>query len=138
MMVITIAVIVMTLFVFYWKFADGVIFNKPIVWTSDRMNIVTDKEIYEKGEMVKGHIGFCKLKNITGHLQWTLVDHYLIIYQGRDTVIGEGCREVDFDIQEIPKNTQSGSMHFEGFLSYKVNPFSSVVIELRTKTFKVK
>lgn len=122
----------------YFNFLDGKVFRVPITYGTDQLSIVTDKTEYRRGEMVRGHIQFCKMRDVKTTVQWSMVDGVLTIYPTKESYVGKGCKEVDFDIEKIPKNAViEDGVHFEGLIQYQVNPFSVISIPLKTVTFDI-
>lgn len=131
-------VVVLSLLLTYFITIDGKIVNEPIVFSMDKDNVVTDKEVYTRGETVQGHFIFCKKRNIKTLVQWTLVDHTLTFFPSKNSTIKKGCYDTWVPIAEIPKSvTPYSAMYFEGLIQYQVNPFSVVGIPLKTNPFQV-
>lgn len=131
-------VVTMTLLAIYFNFIDGRVFNKAIIFTSDILSIETDKTEYKAGDEVQGHFMFCKKRNITGIVQWTLVDHILSFFPPKSSTVTVGCHDLWAPIAVIPKSIEKhDKMYFEGYIRYQVNPFSTVTVPLKTKSFSI-
>lgn len=122
---------------FYYGFLDGKVFNPVIEFQSDVSSLKTEKEEYHIGEMVRAHLDFCKIRNISASIQWTLVDDFLITFDADERGVPPGCHTTIFEIKKVPDIAHSGTYRFEGLLSYKLNGWNTVTYSLKTQEFRV-
>lgn len=127
---------------FAWAaFIDGKLVNRPLTVYDQKpgIQVITDKLVYEQGEVVKGTIKYCKNRNVTAHHQWTLIDTYLKFFPEKERNAATGCHEVLMEIEQIPNDQYPDTdLYFETVLHYQINPFNTVNVTLRTNTFRVR
>lgn len=138
-MALTGLIIVGSAIVLYSLFLDGVWFNRPI----DIQNIEsleTDKKFYHLGDQVKVHVKFCKYRNLPVHLQWNLIDSYMIPFPPKVVSGGGlpiGCHDIWTDVEKIPDIADDEQARFEAILYYKVNSLREVALSMKTQTFTI-
>lgn len=122
----------------YLRYVDGSMINRPLSIKSDHLNLKLVKKEYHSEEVVQGYISFCKNRDVPTITQWNLIDTYLTTYKYRTSNLGKRCADdLVFDIEKIPKGYYPGVYHFEGILTYPVNPIHNIVYHLKTEEFHV-
>ncbi|HEY8191650.1 MAG TPA: hypothetical protein VIG74_04435, partial [Alphaproteobacteria bacterium] len=115
---------------------DGQLVRPPLTFQTEPIQV--EKEVYHPGEIVRGYMTFCKNRNMTGVVQWSLVDTYLKIYPNRDSAIAQGCYEKKLvEIEVIPMDSYPDMYHYEGTVTYRINAVNTSVVKLRTVPFRV-
>lgn len=89
--------------------------------------VETEKTVYPKGEMIRGHISYCKTRDVRGRMVWDS-------NKAKLDPLKVGCRR---HLINIGKAT-SGTTHFTGYLTFPQNPFHTARYELITTPFTVK
>lgn len=121
----------------YWNL-EGVLFHRPL--NHAMLMFQTEQEVYAPGDIVTAKFTTCKNTLAVPIVQWSLVDTFLRIYPQRVAATGKvGCYDnVATEIEKISPSLPDGEYHFSGTLTYQVNPLKTIVVVMKTNTFKVK
>lgn len=125
---------VTTLVVGFMMFVDGTIW-RPVV-TYDSTILPVDKGVYSPGELVLAKVEFYKSRDEIGEMKWNLVNHKIIAFSPRKISIPSGVTEKWFPVEKLPQ-CEKGEYHFEGLVSYRVNPLRVVTYKLKTQPFLI-
>lgn len=121
----------------YLRFLDGVVFGK-VLEIKDPLTLQTTKDEYRIGEIVEAKISFCKYRDIKLVYQWQIVDGILITFPEKTTSLIPGCRDFVVPLEIIPHLIlQKDVAHFEGTISYEVNPLRMVIVRMKTNNFSI-
>lgn len=128
------------LWIIWATLMDGIYVRIPMVIYEqpNGEQMVTDKQEYFRGEMVKGLVKYCKNRKIEASLQWTIIDSYQKSFEKKVSNVLPGCHETLVEIEQIPLDQIKGPAYFETMLTYKINGFNTVEVPLRTNIFHVK
>jgi hypothetical protein len=118
----------------FLMFADGTLWH-PIV-AYDRMVFPTAKNAYAPGEAVYARVEAYKSRDIIGEIQWSLVNHKITYYTPRPLPLPSGVVDGWFEIEKLPK-CEAGEYHFEGIVTYHVNPLRVVTYKVQTSPFTI-
>lgn len=137
----TIVIVVSVMLVGYYQYLDGTVINKIVEFRSTTLQ--TTKDTYYPGDWVEATVSFCKYRDISPTVQWTLVDTYLRFYAPRQTGVNStGCftdRVVRLEMipLDLPPDIPDERPFFTGKLLYQVNHLRTIEVELKTNSFKV-
>lgn len=122
----------------YFSYFDGTIIN-PVVEIENPLALEPVKEVYKRGELVQFYISYCKFRPIRPVVQWTLVDTYMRFYPADYRGSEEtGCKKrIATDLEPVARDATAGSYYFYGELRYEVSSMRTVIVPLKTKTFRV-
>lgn len=121
---------------FYFAYLDGVSINPVIKFNNT--TLITEKNEYKPGEIVKAKIDYCKYRHITPTVQWSLTDTYLKYFPERKGGIIElGCKSMIIEVEKIPMDTYPGQYYFSGLVKYRVNGMRELSYELTTNKFMI-
>lgn len=131
-------------FLVWYYYIDGVYVRKPIVFMRgvDPMNLQLEKTVYTPGELVRYKTAFCKSRQATATVLWSLANDVLTIFpprEGQGVPVGCYPTQSDFilaDIQMIPPNAREGCSHyFLGQVTRDYGGGRTEVQNFRTETF---
>lgn len=118
----------------YWYFIDGAL-RPPLEFYVDTQNFETDRTVYNPGDTVSVYTNFCKLREGSGTIAWTLVDTVKFFYPEKTANTKPGCYEGWVYIATLPKIGVDGVYHLESNNTVKINPLTSVQYTLKTENF---
>lgn len=136
-------------FLYWYNNIDGVWMNQTIVYRDgvDPLNLHTDKTTYKQGELVSFYSSFCKTRNATTVVQWTLVDGEQRFYSAKaGGNLPIGCYPLDTDsatttafrIETLfPDVTPGCDYHFVGTVVRDIGHNRQIVSNLKTTAFCV-
>jgi hypothetical protein len=131
------AILLAAMLSYAYMIMDGVVYGVPI--TFDSTTLKTSKSVYRPGEDVQAVMSFCKRRDLEASTQWTLIDTYLKIFPEKKSQVATGCYQDKLVVVEtIPLDTYPDTYHFDGYITYKINFFSTVRVHLQTQPFEVK
>lgn len=118
---------------------DGRIYNPVLEWgaRSRGPTHTTTQQIYRPGEMVYARVLFNKQRNISGILQWQLIDHIVRQFPERPGSLPIGVWDHEVPVERIPMDIEPGDYYFAGTVRYKVNWLSTVTYEIWTNKVTV-
>jgi hypothetical protein len=119
----------------YLAFLDGSVVG-PVV-TYETQVLPTDAKTYAPGDAVLARVQFLKHRDIVGEMKWNLVNHRVYPYASRVISIPHGVVDAWFPVEHLPTGCAEGEYHFEGIVSYRVNPLRVVSYQLRTDPFLI-
>lgn len=135
------AVILLAVFYGIWcDVIDGRLYN-PVLEFGKRSSGITHqtiKDTYHPGEMVYARVILQKQRNITGIIQWQLINKVTQKFPERPGSLPMGIYDHVVSVEQIPLDAQPGEHWFCGTVKYKVNWLSSpVTYDLWTNKFLV-
>lgn len=133
-MVLSGVLLVVVLVSGWMLFVDGAFVRIPVVY--DRHQFPVNQKVYLPGETVLARVEAYKSLDLVGSVQWSLVDHQIRYYKARNLPLPRGVVDAWFPIETIPE-CASGTYHFEGIVSYRVNPLRVVTYKVRTDDFEI-
>lgn len=128
--------------VLYWAYCDmidGKILN-PILEMGTRSKVFTHQTtqtIYKPGETVYAHIMFHKNRNITGIIQWHMINHKMITFAPRPGSLPIGVWDKVVPVEQIPDDAKPGEHWFTGTVTYHPNWIGTVEYPVWTNKFQV-
>lgn len=127
--------LVSVLVVGYLAFLDGTVVNPVISYKTSVLT--TDEAIYSPGDLVMAKVQFFKSRNIVGTMKWNLVNHRVFAYAAKEISLPIGVYDLWNPIERLPTTCAAGEYHFEGIVSYRVNPLRVVTYKLQTEPFRI-
>lgn len=124
---------------FFKVFIDGQFVGQPISITVPKAGIEVDKAVYNVGDPIKAHLTFCKNRDIASTWKWSMVDGILINFPPVTGGAERGCHNVWIEIGRIPPSiAKDEDIHLEGLGIYEINRFNTVLVHIKSESFKVK
>jgi hypothetical protein len=127
--------LVSVLVVGYLMFLDGSVIDPVIQYESTMLPV--QHSIYSPGDVVVARIQFYKSRDIVGEMKWNLVNHRIYPYSSKQISMPMGVADIDFPVEKLPEGCALGTYHFEGLVSYRVNPLRVVTYRLKTESFQI-
>lgn len=123
---------------FYMSTLDAVIFP-PVTILVDRMNLKTDRVVYNPGDVVSIQISLCKNRNYTSRTTWRLLNGTVITFPDQGSRIADvGCvKDKWFIIGQIPLYSTKGVHHLEAVSEIQVNSQKKIYLNFRSQNFDV-
>jgi hypothetical protein len=119
----------------YLMFLDGTVIDPVIRYESKLLPV--QHSIYSPGDVVVARIQFYKGRDVVGEMKWNLVNHRIYPYAPKKISMPMGVADVDFPIEKLPDGCALGTYHFEGLVSYRVNPLRVITYQLKTEPFQI-
>lgn len=126
----------------YWIWCDvvdGKIYN-PVLEFGTRSTGVTHKttkDVYYPGEMVMARVLFQKNRNLTGIIQWHLINKKITDFKSRQVTLPVGIWDTEVRVEILPEDTIPGEHWFCGVVTYLVNWLGKVEYPVWTNRFVV-
>lgn len=118
---------------------DGRLYNPVLEWGARSQGPThnTTQQVYHPGEMVYARVLFNKQRNVSGDLQWQLINHIVRQFPVRPGSLPIGVWDHIVPVEIIPNDIEPGDYYFAGTVKYKVNWLSTVAYSIWTNKITV-
>lgn len=134
------------LYLLWFYNIDGIYTNPPLTFKHDPLNIQTEKDVYNVGEVIRIKVNFCKRREGLGETRWSLIDGkilYIPTSGPRELPIGCYPKQGDYtlvDAVTIPLDYSllGHKVHFEGVGTIYLSGGREVRYTYKTTEFIIK
>lgn len=126
-------------YLLYMQNIDGVLINRPITFNTDQNNLVTDKNIYHRGDTISIYNSLCKNRNYSVKTTWRLINETVVTFPDQGTKIPkvECVTHRLFVIGVIPQSAVDGAHHLEATAAIQLSAIHTVYYDFKSVEFTV-
>lgn len=139
LLAMSVFVFIGSFYLIYIQNIDGVYINQPATFFVDNQNFKTDKQVYQRGDIVSIFTSFCMNRTVTTLSTWRLINETVITFPTTPAhLLPKGCVKNKWvPIGGIPNYAVSGVHHLEGTSELKLNNLHSIYLYFRSQDFTV-
>jgi hypothetical protein len=134
--VLCLSIIATAMLIAMYMLMDGVYFGVPIR-LENGANVTTTAAVYFPGQEVQATLSYCRSSDLSGVIDWQIVDTYVRFYPASKMDLPTGCHTFTMDLGAVPSDVSSDTYHFTGVLTFKMNALTTVSYPLQSNNFTV-